>query len=523
MKKLKINNGDDDENFFENLFGFKEMDAQGSRASFSSSYEQTRDRLLSMAEFHQHSSMAPFWMDREECIFQWNQQQQEQQKEDVRPPSMSAGIFSFPQVSDLRRQVEHILNGNWAMPIATTTTTTSTESEIEGRTNITSISPHLRGRIRLTNVVGEARTLHMKIPKGSVVQAASQFNLLEFPSPHTIPETGISAYRYDPTQGPACAMAAVAGTVYRNYLVPLPWPTTSTSRMTTGTTTTTTMSTSTNGSEEDEEVGIQPTPSQQRQGQQRPPQRGQTHDHQLNGLSDIEDYLWEEMKGRNLQPTPPFWQVKNGYTDSTTTQLESLNKLLSSTTSTGGITEDDNDKSSLEEKLISRLRIGVQEDTTITDDPTFRHTVTQTYNSALSIGYSHVEKPSMWEPLARLVLKGTYEATILVGLLKALESKHNSASSDLAKNNTTPMQPSDTSGTCMTPAAEESPTNKMILLTKVGGGVFGNHDSWIIEAIDWAMKRIEPLVERSGVDLEVQIVHFRRIDSKYRVLERGHG
>ena len=46
---------------------------------------------------------------------------------------------------------------------------------------------------------------------------ASQFNLLEMPHPGVTPEDGIRAYVHDRTQGPACAMACGAGTLYRNY------------------------------------------------------------------------------------------------------------------------------------------------------------------------------------------------------------------------------------------------------------------------------------------------------------------
>ena len=57
---------------------------------------------------------------------------------------------------------------------------------------------------------------------GNVFQVASQFNCLEFPSAESVPEDGISDYAYDKTQGPACSLAAAAGTVYRNYLFPKP-------------------------------------------------------------------------------------------------------------------------------------------------------------------------------------------------------------------------------------------------------------------------------------------------------------
>jgi hypothetical protein len=52
---------------------------------------------------------------------------------------------------------------------------------------------------------------------GAFFQVASQFNLLEMASPHITPEHGIGIYENDHTQGPACSIAAGAGTIYRNY------------------------------------------------------------------------------------------------------------------------------------------------------------------------------------------------------------------------------------------------------------------------------------------------------------------
>jgi hypothetical protein len=46
---------------------------------------------------------------------------------------------------------------------------------------------------------------------------ASQFNLLEMVSQSVTPECGVGIYENDRTQGPACAIAAGAGTIYRNY------------------------------------------------------------------------------------------------------------------------------------------------------------------------------------------------------------------------------------------------------------------------------------------------------------------
>eukprot|EP00471_Norrisiella_sphaerica_P004349 CAMPEP_0184480832 /NCGR_PEP_ID=MMETSP0113_2-20130426/2335_1 /TAXON_ID=91329 /ORGANISM="Norrisiella sphaerica, Strain BC52" /LENGTH=438 /DNA_ID=CAMNT_0026859561 /DNA_START=192 /DNA_END=1504 /DNA_ORIENTATION=- len=52
----------------------------------------------------------------------------------------------------------------------------------------------------------------------AIFMVASQFNCLEFAAPNVIPEQGISCYQYDRTQGPSCAIMAAAATFYRNYL-----------------------------------------------------------------------------------------------------------------------------------------------------------------------------------------------------------------------------------------------------------------------------------------------------------------
>jgi hypothetical protein len=72
--------------------------------------------------------------------------------------------------------------------------------------------------ISVKEVVSDVQTLHCdKSNSGSLFQVASQFNLLEMPSPQITPEQGVGDYENDHTQGPACAVAAGAGTIYRNY------------------------------------------------------------------------------------------------------------------------------------------------------------------------------------------------------------------------------------------------------------------------------------------------------------------
>ena len=79
-----------------------------------------------------------------------------------------------------------------------------------------------KGRLKLSTCLGDVRQMHAD-PKneGALFQVASQFNLLEMTGPEITPEDGVTRYQWDRTQGPACAMAAGAATIYRNYFVPI--------------------------------------------------------------------------------------------------------------------------------------------------------------------------------------------------------------------------------------------------------------------------------------------------------------
>lgn len=85
---------------------------------------------------------------------------------------------------------------------------------------------HIRlGRLRVSLAQGDVRKLH-QAPQhaGALFQVASQFNLLEMTSRDVTPEHGVTRYRHDPTQGRACAIAAGAATIYRNYYLEGPTP-----------------------------------------------------------------------------------------------------------------------------------------------------------------------------------------------------------------------------------------------------------------------------------------------------------
>lgn len=80
--------------------------------------------------------------------------------------------------------------------------------------------------IRLTDkntvdiIYSDATSLHLDPSnEGASFQVASQFNFLEMPNPNITPQHGVSDYQYDHTQGPACAIACGAATIYRNYFL----------------------------------------------------------------------------------------------------------------------------------------------------------------------------------------------------------------------------------------------------------------------------------------------------------------
>ena len=114
------------------------------------------------------------------------------------------------------------------------------------------------GKLSLREVVADVQSLHTDPANaGALFQVASQFNLLEMVSPNRTPEEGVGIYSYDRTQGPACAIACGAGTIYRNYFVPV------------------------NG------------------------QIGQSTDNQINCLADL-GIAWNNDQDR-------LWRMKNGY------------------------------------------------------------------------------------------------------------------------------------------------------------------------------------------------------------------
>jgi hypothetical protein len=274
-------------------------------------------------------------------------------------------------------------------------------------------------RTSVNCLAGDARALHAR-PEfaDATFQVASQFNLLEMVGPSVTPEDGVTRYIGDRTQGPACAIAAGAGTIYRNYLVPVGG-------------------------------GI-----------------GQTRQRQIDALAP----LGEALALRLDRPVASLWSMRNGYALCTADGLAAICRHL--------------EQASAEEldHLRGLLAVGVHRDVAVTDVPGEQPpSVTQVYCSALPIAYSGI-RADAWEPFGRLVLEAAYEATLLAAVEQA--------------------------------SRKGNPT---VLLTRLGGGAFGNPDEWIDAAIGRGLRQVE-------VDgLDVRLVSYGTIHPGMRSLQAAWG
>lgn len=265
------------------------------------------------------------------------------------------------------------------------------------------------GRTKVTCVEGDARRLHAdSVNRRAVFQVASQFNLLEMVGPSITPEHGVTRYMHDPTQGPACAMAAGAGTIYRNYLVDI-------------------------------------------DGHQ-----GQRADRQIDCLADL------GLAFGNREQS--HWAMRNGYALCTAEGLANIDRVL--------------EASSSEEidRLRGLLRIGLHWNVEVTDVENAAQLVSQAYCSALPVAYTRVP-PQRWQRFACLVLEASYEATLLAAVLNAARG-----------------------------------CSDKVLLTRVGGGAFGNDLQWINAAILRAVRLVQDQA------LDVRIVCYGSVPRDVREL-----
>ncbi len=252
----------------------------------------------------------------------------------------------------------------------------------------------------LREIVGDVRVLHADPANaGALFEVASQFNLLEMTGPSVTPERGVGIYENDPTQGPACAIACGAGTIYRNYFADVDG------------------------------------------------QTGQSANKQIDCSADL---------GQRLGNTGGrFWKMQNGYL------LPSDEGLAEVTQTIRAASEADR------ETLLGQLRIGLQLDAEVTLGAA-GHRVSQAYCSALPVAYGR-QPADQWTDFAQLILDAAYEPTLAAAVINSVRTG-----------------------------------NRVVYLTLLGGGVFGNRDHWIIAAIGRAFRKHA----RHGLD--VRIVSYLR-------------
>lgn len=211
-------------------------------------------------------------------------------------------------------------------------------------------------------VEGDIRHMHQQ-PRyaGALFQVASQFNALEMVGPSVTPEDGVTRYAFDRTQGPACAIAAGAATIYRNYFAP---------------------------------VGDQ---------------TGQTRTRQLDGLTDVGEHLSKVLGC----PVSDLWHMQNGYALPTPEGLSLITAYLRDL------------KEEQREELGGLLRMGLHRDVEVTDGlHTPGQRVSQIFCSALPVAYGRWPQPQ-WQAFAQLVLDAAYEATLLAGVLNSRKGNSN--------------------------------------------------------------------------------------------------
>ena len=165
---------------------------------------------------------------------------------------------------------------------------------------------------------------------------------------------------------------------------------------------------------------------------------------QVNLLEDVENLL-ENKENK-------YWYIQNGYCKASI-HFGKLRPFL-----------EENEK--IHAEIVKKLKIGIHWETEVSDR---KHRVCQVFCSGLPISYNR-QSDEEWEIFAKLVLEGYYKGCLLVGAISALERKKEKVK---------------------------------VYLTMLGGGVFGNPEKWIKEAIEKSLgvvdsNLVEVIVVRFG-------------------------
>jgi hypothetical protein len=196
--------------------------------------------------------------------------------------------------------------------------------------------------------------------------------------------------------------------------------------------------------------------------------RPQVWNDQINTLDKLNEYLRQKANVHTL-----LVDVTNGYTNSDSGRLKTLGGTIR------GLSEAERNHA------MGLLKIGVQTNTQVTCTKTETRKdspyapwlkveqvppliVTQVYASALAVSSAYAEgTPDEWELLARLVLEAAYEATLHAAVLH-----------------------------------RKGAERQKVVLTALGGGVFGNKPEWVAEAV------VKAITKFKNADLDIVINEF---------------
>ena len=177
---------------------------------------------------------------------------------------------------------------------------------------------------------------------------------------------------------------------------------------------------------------------------------GQSRDRQIDCLRDLGAKLANE--------THDLWEMRNGYALCTAEGLATIARTLDALDVPGV------------DELRDLIRIGIHSRVQVTDVED-EQLVSQAFCSALPVSYSSISS-ERWKSFAVLVLEGAYEATLRAAVINA----HDTGS-------------------------------RVVFLTRLGGGAFGNELPWIHHAMRRALTQV------AGIGLDVRVVSYGKADA----------
>lgn len=183
-------------------------------------------------------------------------------------------------------------------------------------------------------------------------------------------------------------------------------------------------------------------------------------DAQVNLFQKVEKFLYEN-SGK------AYFTQTNGYAFASSPQLKELNTIIADP--------------EIAKTLFDLFQVGVHWEIDVYNDNGTKmenQHVCQVYCSACPVAYSGISA-SEWAPISKIALDSLYDATIGAAAL-------------LSKTNATYIK-----------------KRQKVLLTLVGGGVFGNDPEWIRNAI------VKAVVKYRQFPLDIELVFYGPIDLLY--------